>query len=202
MNTNFFRDRANGRGGFGSQTAADPPPPPGDPQRTPEKQTEGTGTASHKILTLQALSSSLNAGTAKRGCWSRGKAVESPPAVSPPERQRPFARYRFFFSNFSGTAGISQQNPGISRPKSLISLVSRHIPNFLAPTRARGRPLPHRRLSAHIPVLRSSDGEWEALNFHLKECEPTTTDVQDGPTLFVVFSLFLRTKTRRVSMPI
>ena len=29
----------------------------------------------------------------------------------------------FFFSNFSGTSGISRQNPGISRPKSLISLV-------------------------------------------------------------------------------
>ena len=53
----------------------------------------------------------------------------------------------FFFSNFSGTAGISRQNPGISRPKSLISLVSRDIPNFLAPTRARGRPLPHWKIS-------------------------------------------------------
>ena len=51
-------DRANGRGGFGSQTVADPP---ADPQRTPEMQTVGTVTASHKMLTLQALSSSLNA---------------------------------------------------------------------------------------------------------------------------------------------
>ena len=48
--------RANGPGGFGSQTAADPC---GDPRRTPEKQTVGTVTASHKMLTLQALSSSL-----------------------------------------------------------------------------------------------------------------------------------------------
>ena len=40
---------------------------------------------------------------------------------------------KFFFSNFSGTAGISQQNPGISRQKSLISLLSRGIPNFLPP---------------------------------------------------------------------
>ena len=39
----------------------------------------------------------------------------------------------FFFSNFSGTPGISRQNPGISRQKSLISLVSRDILNFLAP---------------------------------------------------------------------
>ena len=48
-----------------------------------------------------------------------------------------------FFSNFS----LSQQNPGISRPKSLISLVSRDISNFLAPTRSRGRPLPHWKIS-------------------------------------------------------
>ena len=53
----------------------------------------------------------------------------------------------FFFSNFSGAAGISQQNPGISRQKNLISLVSRDIPNFLAPTRSCGRPLPHRKIS-------------------------------------------------------
>ena len=52
-----------------------------------------------------------------------------------------------FFSNFSGAAGISRQNPGLSRPKSLIFLVSRDIPNFLAPTPSRGRPLPHWKLS-------------------------------------------------------
>ena len=51
-----------------------------------------------------------------------------------------------FFSNFSGNSGISRQNPGISRQKSLISLVSRGIPNFLAPTPSRGRPLPHRKI--------------------------------------------------------
>ena len=56
--------RANGRGGFGSQTAADLS---GDPPNVPEKQTLGTVVASHKVLTLQALSSSLDAGTAKRG---------------------------------------------------------------------------------------------------------------------------------------
>ena len=42
--------------------------PSGDPRRPPEKQTVGTVTASHKMLTLQTLSSSLNADTAKRGC--------------------------------------------------------------------------------------------------------------------------------------
>ena len=39
----------------------------------------------------------------------------------------------FSFSSFSGTSGISRQNPGISRQWSLISLVSRDIPNFWAP---------------------------------------------------------------------
>ena len=53
----------------------------------------------------------------------------------------------FFFSNFSGAPGISRQNPGISRQKSLISLVSRGIPNFLAPTPSCGRPLPRRKIS-------------------------------------------------------
>ena len=57
--------RANGRGGFGSQTGVDPF---WWPLTTPGKQTVGTVTASHKMLSLQALSSSLNAGTAKRGC--------------------------------------------------------------------------------------------------------------------------------------
>ena len=53
----------------------------------------------------------------------------------------------YFFSNFSGTSRISRQNPGISRQKSLISLVSRDISNFSAPTLSRGRPPPHRRIS-------------------------------------------------------
>ena len=47
----------------------------GDPRRSPKKQTAGTVTASHKMLTLQALSSSLHAGTAKRGWQCRGKAL-------------------------------------------------------------------------------------------------------------------------------
>ena len=51
------------------------------------------------------------------------------------------------FSNFSGASGISRQNPGISRQKSLIPWVSRDIPNFLAPTPSRGRPPPHRKIS-------------------------------------------------------
>ena len=39
----------------------------------------------------------------------------------------------FFLKLFGHPPGISRQNPGISRQKSLISLVSRDIPNFLAP---------------------------------------------------------------------
>ena len=49
------------------------------------------------MLTLQALSSSLNAGTAKRGCGLKGfwpKSFGWPPAVCPPKRPRPFAHYR------------------------------------------------------------------------------------------------------------
>ena len=52
-----------------------------------------------------------------------------------------------FFSNFLGASGISRQNPGISRQKSLIPWVSRDIPNFLAPTLSRGRPPPHQKIS-------------------------------------------------------
>ena len=76
--------QANGRGGFGSQTAADPPP--SDPRRAPEKQTVGTVTASHEMLPLQALSSSLNVGTAKRGYLGRGEAF----GLSP-KQPHPFA---------------------------------------------------------------------------------------------------------------
>ena len=60
-----------------------------------------------------------------------------------------------FFSNFSGTAGISQQNPGISRQKRLISLVSRDIPDFWAPTHSRGRPPPHPKISGPKSSLRA-----------------------------------------------
>ena len=52
-----------------------------------------------------------------------------------------------FFSNFSGASGISRENPGISRQKSLIFRVSRDIPNFSAPTPSRGRPPPNQKIS-------------------------------------------------------
>ena len=40
-------------------------------QKTPERQTVGTATASHYMLTLQALSSSLGAGTARKAAWAK-----------------------------------------------------------------------------------------------------------------------------------
>ena len=48
--------------------------PLGTPPKVRKKKTVGTVTASHKMLTLQALSISLIAGTAKRGFLARGKA--------------------------------------------------------------------------------------------------------------------------------
>ena len=150
--------RANGRGGFGSQTAAHPPlVTPAEPLKSrpwvllggrktaqEKKQIPGNGgsqelfgpmfpwvclfslsfqweegqkfpgtlflgtffsyfrwffsfrtvTASHKMLTLQAPSSFLNAGTARRGCLGRGEVFRCPPAACPPERPRPFAHSR------------------------------------------------------------------------------------------------------------
>ena len=53
----------------------------------------------------------------------------------------------FFSSNFSDTPRISQQSPGISRQRSLISPVSRDMPNFLAPTPSCGRPPPRQKIS-------------------------------------------------------
>ena len=93
----------------------------------------------------------------------------------------------FFFSNFSGTPGISRRNPGISRQKSLISLVSRGIPNFLAPTPSCGRPLPHRKISGlkslglgsffvpdiRLPATSVPTQAWLAT--HRKPVQPCTT---------------------------
>ena len=85
--------------------------PSGDPRRAPEKQTVGTGTASHKMLTLQAVSSSLNAGTAKRGCLGRGEAFGCPSAICPPKRPRPFAHYRLTQVLFCPTFRVESSGP-------------------------------------------------------------------------------------------
>ena len=53
----------------------------------------------------------------------------------------------FSFSNLSGTPEISRQHPGISRQTVLFPWASKDIPNFLAPTPSRGRPMPHPKTS-------------------------------------------------------
>ena len=83
--------RANGCGGFGLQTAADPhwwPP------QSPWKADLGYCDSISQMLSLQTPSSSLNAGTGKRGCLGRGEAFGWPAAICPPKRLRPFAYYR------------------------------------------------------------------------------------------------------------
>ena len=58
--------------------------PSGDPCRTPEKQTVGIVTASHKMLTLQALSSSLIASTGERGAaWAEERFAVPSGSLSP-----------------------------------------------------------------------------------------------------------------------
>ena len=66
---------------------------------------------------------------------------------TPALKQGPKIEPKHFFWNFSGASGLSRQNPGISRQRTLIPWVSRDIPNFLAPTPSCGRPLPHRKIS-------------------------------------------------------
>ena len=57
------------------------------------------------------------------------------------------AEHKHFSQTFSGNSGVSEQNPGISRQKVCFPLVSRVIPNFLAPTPSCGRTPPHQRIS-------------------------------------------------------
>ena len=45
-------------------------PPPADPWRTPEKQTVGTVTASHKMLTLQALRALSMRALQREAAWA------------------------------------------------------------------------------------------------------------------------------------
>ena len=53
----------------------------------------------------------------------------------------------FFYQTFRALPGYPGKIPGGPAKKRLISLVSRDISNFLAPTPSRGRPLPHRKIS-------------------------------------------------------
>ena len=91
-------DQANGRGGFGSQTAADPRRPSGNP----ENQTVGTVT--HKML-LGNLASTFELSQ----CWHcKERLLEPRKGTSgslSPERPCQFARYRRengFIEGFSG----------------------------------------------------------------------------------------------------
>ena len=53
-------------------------------------------------------------------------------------------KHKLFSQTFRAPPGHDAKNPGIFRQKSLFSLSSRDIPNFLAPTLACGRPPSHR----------------------------------------------------------
>ena len=101
--------------------------PSDDRRRTPEKRTVGSVTASQKMLNLQALSSSLNAGAAKRGCLDRGEAFGCPP-VCPPERPRPFTHYRK--AHLSGTKKRGFLEGGFAKCMPLLA-VPLWVPNVL-----------------------------------------------------------------------
>ena len=105
------------------------------------------------LLTVGALLLTVPLRSTSMDCKQRSSTVsKQAPTVSKRTSHHRFFRGQklnpnIFFSNFSGASGISRQNPGISRQKSLIPWVSRHIPNFLAPTPSRGRPPPHQKIS-------------------------------------------------------
>ena len=68
--------------------------PPMTPEEPHGNQTVGTVTASHKMLTLHALSSSLDAGTAKRGCLAEERFLGDLRQSVTPKRPRPFTHSR------------------------------------------------------------------------------------------------------------
>ena len=121
QNPSFCLYRANGRVGFGLQTAAEPPPPPGNPQKTSEKQTVGTVTASHKTphppstfeLSQRRHCKERLPGP-RKGLWVTSSSLS-------PKRPRPFTRCRFW------TARNASRNPSRSHDSKL----SREaLPNF------------------------------------------------------------------------
>ena len=78
------------------------PPSSGDARKIPEKQTVGTVTASCKMLTLQALSSKLNAGTGKGGAaWAEERLLGAL-RQSVPQTGRPFLNYRVYTPSTAG----------------------------------------------------------------------------------------------------
>ena len=80
------RGAGNGRGRFSNTsttTTTTTTPPPTNTITLLTKRCANHATKHFTKCTLQALSSSPNAGVAKRGCLGRGQALEWPPAVCP-----------------------------------------------------------------------------------------------------------------------
>ena len=98
--------------GFGSQTAADTPR---RPPTTPEKQTLSTVTASHSMLRLQALSSSLHAGTAKRGHLGRRRSFWVTSGSLSPETAASMYTFRVFLN--LGFANLGPSGPKLEKEK-------------------------------------------------------------------------------------
>ena len=82
--------------------------PSGDPRRTPEKQSVVTVTAFQKMLTLQALSSSLNAGAA--AAWAEEGLLGALLQSVPQNGRVHLHIYRFLGPDVLRTLLI--QNPG------------------------------------------------------------------------------------------
>ena len=92
-------DRAHGRGGFGSQTAADPLWwPPQSPWKADLKCFDSISQNANPASTFE-LSQCLRC---KEGLPGPRKAFGCPPAVCPPRRPRPFAHYSFSWFYTSG----------------------------------------------------------------------------------------------------
>ena len=109
MGRNFFYTEQTDAEGLGRKLLPTPTPP--------EKQTVGTVTASHKMLTLQALSSSFNAGTAKRGCLGKEGLWVTSGSLSPKTAPSIYTVSRFWKPDWaSGRKG--QDVRGKSGPKS------------------------------------------------------------------------------------
>ena len=88
----------------------------GEQSRTEEKQIVGAIVASHKVLTLQALSSSPNASAAKRGCLGQRLFRVTSGSLSP-KRPRPFTQYRL--RELQSYILETARNPHNLRPQAL-----------------------------------------------------------------------------------
>ena len=90
------------------------------------KQTVGIVAASHDLPTLQALESSLNSGTAKRGCLGRGKAFEWLRQICPPKNSHVHVHMielcpinlTFTFGEIAAWLQLLESDKGISKNQS------------------------------------------------------------------------------------